>query len=102
MSCKLTLFALKLDELLHSSSENYAKVMVRHMDEPIGVRRDRIMCGRQESLPIGCRCDVFFLLSVRGSSCKVSRLRQSNMLNLMFEIQYQIGEDIVQGIEWTN
>jgi hypothetical protein len=55
MSCELTLFALKLDGLLHSSfasqllylklnkfMREFCKVMVRHEDEPTGVRRDRI------------------------------------------------------------
>jgi hypothetical protein len=41
---------------------------------------------------------VLFLLSVRGSYDKASKLRQSNTLNL---ISHQIGKDALLGIKWT-
>ena len=77
----------------------FCKVMVHHEDEPIGARRDRIW---REDIWVSrsvFACDVFFLLSVRGSSNKVSKLRQSNMLNLK---THQIEEDALLGIKWTD
>jgi hypothetical protein len=106
MSCELTLLALKLDEeLLHSSfaswtfciyswtksCENSAKVMVCHLDEPIGARRDRIMRGRPMSLRIGLRiwCVLSFVCSQELSN-KVSKLWQTNMLDLMMISDWEI------------
>jgi hypothetical protein len=77
----------------------FCKVMVHNDDEPIGARQGRIWGEDIWVSRSVFACNVLFLLSVRGSSNKVSKLRQSNMLNL---ITHQIGKDALLGIKWTN